>query len=223
MTRAPLLRPEFGPTLPVLIHRRFGLSVRASAAIALGALVLLAVIASVVVGDGRKTVVVHGKPTFNVLYDPGVIHRVTPRPGELLRLQGNRKHLSVAFTVRRLSLPPYSGDVIGGQLPLFTSQYVSRLRARLPDLQLRDEGKARLNQALGYQLGYTSGTAGNRAFWREAFLLPPDSGADQAVTLTLRQTFSGRTGPRDQALLKAMKKAFRSFRFGTSRPLFQGG
>jgi hypothetical protein len=184
---------------------------------------VLAVIVSVVVGDGRKGAVVHGKPAFNVLYDPDLIHRATPRPGELLRLQSNRKHLAVAFTVRHLRLPPYSGDVIGGQLPLYTSQYVSRLRARLPNFQLRDEGKARLNQAQGYQFGYTSGPAGNRTYWREAFMLSPDSGADQAVVLTLRQTFKGPTGARDQALLQAMKKAFRSFRFGTGRPLFQGG
>jgi hypothetical protein len=223
MTRAPLLRPEFGPTLPVLIHRRLGVSLRASTAIALGAIAVLLVVAIVVVGDGRKTAVVHGKPTFNLLYAPGLIQRATPRPGELLRLQSSRKHLSVAITVRHLRLPPYSGDVIGGQLPLYTSQYVARLRARLPDFQLGDEGKARLNQALGYQLGYTSGPAGDRTYWRDAFLLPSDNGADQAIVLTLRQTFKGPTGPRDQATLQAMKKAFHSFRFGAGRPLFQGG
>jgi hypothetical protein len=223
MKGAPLLRPEFGPTLPVLIHRRLGLSLRASTAITLGAIAVVLVVVSIVAGDGRKAAVVHGKPTFNVLYDPSLINRATPRPGELLRLQSNHKHLAVAITVRHLPLPPYSGDVIGGQLPVYTSQYVSRLRARLPDFQLRDEGKARLNQALGYQLGYTSGPAGDRTYWRDAFLLPSENGAGQALVLTLSQTFKGPTGARDQAMLQAMKKAFHSFRFGAGRPLFGGG
>jgi hypothetical protein len=223
MSGAPLLRPEFGPTLPALIQGRFGLSARTAIAITLAAIVLVVAIVSIVVGDGRKTIVVHGKPTFNVLYDPALMHRAAARPGELLRLQADRKHLSVAFTVRRLHLPPYSGDVIGGQLPLWAAVYIDRLRARLPNFQLRDEGKARLNQALGYQLGYSSGRGGDRSYWRETILLPSNDAADQTVVLALRQTFKGPTGARDQALLQAIKKAFRSFRFGTSRPLFQGG
>jgi hypothetical protein len=223
MTREPLLRPEFGPTLPGLLNRRFGLSGRATATLALVALVVTVLVVRAVVDDGRKTIIVRGQPTFNVLYDPSLSHRAPLRPGELLRVEGDGKGLSAGFAVRRLHLPPYSGDVIGGQLPLYTSVYVDRLRARLPNVQLRDEGKARLNQALGYQVGYSSGRAGNRTYWRDTFLLPPDGPASQAVVLTLRQTFSGPMTARDQALLKAMKKAFRSFRFGTSRPLFQGG
>lgn len=223
MTRAPLLRPEFGPTLPVLLRRRLGVSARVAGAVVIGALIVVVVAIKVLAGGGREQLVVHGKPTFNVLYDRGLIHRAAPRPGELMRLEGHRTHLSVDITVRRLVLPPYAGDVAGGQLPLYTAQYVDRLRSQLGQFTLRDEGKARINQALGYQLGYSSGPSANRTLWREAFLLPSDNASDQAVALRLRQTFTGPVGPRGQALLMAMKKAFRSFRFGTVRPLFEGG
>jgi hypothetical protein len=221
--REPLLRPEFGPTLPALAQRRLGLSARSTAVIAIAALVVLALAVRVVAGDGLTKALVHGPPEFNVLYDPGLIHRVAPHPGELVRLEGRRTHVAVDVTVRRLRLPPYSGNVIGGQLPLYTAQYIDALRARLDHFELRDEGKARINQAPGYQLGYSSGPSGNRVLWREAFVLPDDNGVDQAVVLRLRQVFSGPVGPRGQALLKAMKKAFRSFRFGSGGPLFQGG
>ena len=84
-----------------------------------------------------------------------------------------------------------------------------------------DEGKARINQAPGYQLAYTSGTPGNRTYWREVFVdaRRPTSPA-RPIVLRLRQTFSGRAGPPARALVKAAKKAYRSFRFGTGRPLF---
>jgi hypothetical protein len=223
MNRVPLLRPEFGPSLPELVGRRFSVSRRAVAIGAIVALVVLAVVIKVVIDDGRKQLTVHGKPSFNVLYDPGQLHRVTPHPGELMRLEGHRAHLDVDIDARDANLPPYSGDVIGGLLPLYTTQYTDRLKVRLPGFVMGDEGKARLNQAPGYQIAYTSGPAGNRTFWREVFVLPKADEPDQTIVLRMRQTFSGRAGPRDRALLMATKKAFRSFRFGAHRPLFQGG
>jgi hypothetical protein len=223
MSGAPLLRPEFGPTMPALLRHRFGISRRVAAILAVAALIVVAIVVRVVTDDGLDQVTVHGKPSFNVLYDPALLHRSDPAAGELMRLEGKRKNLAVAISARRANLPPYSGDVIGGQLPLYVAQYAGRLEARLPGFLLTDEGKARLNQAPGYQLGYTSGRPGDRTFWREVFVLPDADSGDQAIVLTLRQTFSGRPGPRGRALLKATKKSFRSFRFGTGRPLFQGG
>jgi hypothetical protein len=223
MSGAPLLRPEFGPPMPALLRRRFGISARVAALLAVAAVVVLAIAVRVVTDDGRQQLTVHGKPSFNLLYDAALLHRAAPAAGELMRLEGRRKNLSVAIFARRANLPPYSGDVIGGQLPLYVAQYAGRLETRLDGFLLTDEGKARLNQAPGYQLGYTSGQPGNRTFWREVFVLPDADSGDQAILFTLRQTFSGRPGRRGRALLKATKKAFRSFRFGTGRPLFQGG
>jgi hypothetical protein len=220
MSRVPLLRPEFGPTLPELISRRFSISRRAVAIAAVIALIVLAVVIKVVVDDGRDKLVVHGKPSYNVLYDPSQLHKAAPQGDEQMRLVGKRPHVSVELTARPAKLPPYSGDVIGGQLPLYTAQYANQLSRQLPGFQLGDEGKARLNQSPGYQISYTSGPAGNKTFWREVWVMPKANKPDETVVVKMRQTFSGRPGPRGQALLAATKKAYRSFRFGTRRPLF---
>ena len=220
MSRTPLLRPEFGPTLPELISGRVAISRRAVTVLAVAALVVAIAVIRVVVDDGRDQATVHGTPSFNVLYDPGELHRVAAHAGELLRLEGHRKHVSVDITARRANLPPYKGDVIGGQLPLYTAQYTTRLARQLPDFEMGDEGKARINQAPGYQIAYTTGPAGNRTFWREVFVMPDLDKPGETIVLRMRQTFSGRAGPRDRALLKATKKAYRSFRFGSHRPFF---
>lgn len=219
-SRTPLVRPEFGPSLPELLSGRFSVSRRAVAIGGVVALIVLAVAIKLAVDDGREQLTVHGKPSFNVLYDPAQLHKVAPHPGELMRLEGRRGHLAVDVTARRANLPPFSGDVIGGQLPVYTAQYANRLKAALPGFVMGDEGKARINQAPGYQIAYTSGAPGNRTFAREVFVMPKADQADQTVVLRLRQTFSGRAGRPARALLKAAKKAYRSFRFGTSRPLF---
>jgi hypothetical protein len=220
MSGEPLLRPEFGPTLPELVSGRFSVSKRLVAVIALAVLVAAVFVVRAVIDDGRDQLTVHGTPSFNVLYDPGQLHRSAPRPGELMRLQGRSPAVTTELTARRANLPPFTGDVIGGQLPLYTAQYARELAAKLPGFALGDEGKARVNQAPGYQIAYTSGPPAQRSFWREVFLMPDASKPDQTIVLRMRQTFSGRAGARAQALVKATKKAYRSFRFGTRRPLF---
>jgi hypothetical protein len=220
MSRVPLLRPEFGPTLPELISGRFSVSRRAVAIGAVVALILTLVVIKVVTDDGRDKLVVHGTPSFNVLYDPSKLHKATPASGDLMRLTGKTKHVESELTARHANLPPFNGDVIGGQLPLYTTQHTNQLAKELPNLQVGDEGKARLNQAPGYQLAYTTGEPGNRTFWREVWVMPSADKPKDTIVLTMRQTISGRAGARGRALVNATKKAYRSFRFGTSRPLF---
>jgi hypothetical protein len=220
MSRIPLVRPEFGPSLPELVSGRFSVSRRVIAIAAVIALILLAVVIKVVVDDGREKLVVHGKPSFNVLYDPGQLHRVAPKAGELMRLEGRRGAVAAELDARHANLPPFKGDVIGGQLPLYTAQYANQLAKQLPGFMLGAEGKARINQAPGYQIAYTSGTPGDRSYWREVFVMPAADQPDQTVVLRMRQTFSGRAGRPARALVQAAKKAYRSFRFGTNRPLF---
>jgi hypothetical protein len=219
-TRAPLLRPEFGPTLPELLSRRLRVSPRAIGAVALAALVVALVVVKVVIDNSHDQLTVHGKPSFNVLYDGGQLHRATPRAGELMRLAGHSRHLDAELTARRANLPPYNGDVIGGQLPLYTAQYLQRVKARLPGFALNGEGKARLNKAPGYQIAYTAGSGANHTVWRAIFVMPKADQPDQTIVLQMRQAFSGRQGPRDRALLAATKAAYRSLRFGTGRPFF---
>ena len=223
MRAAPLLRPEFGPTLPELLSRRLSISRRAITIAAVVLLVLIIAAIKVALGIGRDTVTVNGSPSFSVVYKTGLLHRAPLRPGEVLRLQGKRTHVAVALTARRLVLPPFKGDVVAGQLPVYITTYTSRLQTQLPHFAVTDEGKARINLAQGYDVGYQSGVRGHRTYWREIFLLPDSTRGDQIVVLRLAQTFSGPTGPRGQALVAAVKQAYQSFRFGSRRPFFSPG
>jgi hypothetical protein len=220
MSRAPLLRPEFGPTLPELISGRFSVSRRAVAIGAVIALIVLVFVVKTIVDSGNEKLVVHGKPSFNVEYDPSHLHKAAPRGSDLMRLTGHTAHVDTEITARHANLPPFKGDVIGGQLPLYTAQYAGRLGAALPGFALGTEGKARVNKSPGYQITYTSGQAGDKTSWREVWVMPEVDKPDQTIVVKLRQTVSGRPGPRGRALLQATKKAFRSFRFGTRRALF---
>ena len=223
MSSSPLLRPEFGPTLPELLSRRLSVSRRAITVAAVVLLVLVVAAIKIALGIGRATITVDGSPAFSVVYKTAQLHKAKLRPGEVLRLQGKRKHVSVLLTARRLVLPPFHGDVVGGQLPLYSTTYQDQLKAQLPQFALTDEGKSRINTAEGYELGYQSGPNGHRTYWREIFLLPDTTRGDQIVVLRLGQTFSGKTGPRDRALVAAAKQAYQSFRFGSRRPFFSPG
>lgn len=225
MSDTPLLRPEFGPTLPDLLSRRLSVSRRVITVTAVLVLVLIVVGIKVGLSIGRATIKVSGNPSFSLVYKTHRLHRAAPRAGELARVQGRTKHVFVALTARRVALPAFHGDVVGGQLPVYATQYTDRLSTQLPRFTVSDEGKARIGTAQGYEIGYQSGPKGHRTYWREIFLVPnPEKGAGQSsVVLRLRQTFNGRTNARDRALVQAGKQAYQSFRFGTSRPFFSAG
>jgi hypothetical protein len=221
----PLLRPEFGPTLPDLLNRRLSISRKVITIVAVLVLVLIVVGIKVGLSIGRATVKVDGDPSFSLVYKTHQLHRAPLRPGELARVQGRTKHVFVAVTARRVALPAFRGDVVGGQLPVYATQYTDRLQAQLPQFSVSDEGKARIGTAQGYEIGYQSGPRNHRTYWREIFLISdPEKGtAQNSVVLRLRQTFSGRTNARDRALVQAGKQVYQSFRFGTSRPFFAAG
>jgi hypothetical protein len=225
MTDTPLLRPEFGPTLPDLLSRRLSVSRRVITIVAV--LVLVLIVAGIKVGlsIGRATITVNGDPAFTLVYKTHKLHKASLRPGEIARVQGRGRHVFVALTARRVALPPSKGDVIGGQLPIYATQYTDRLSRQLPQFTVSDEGKARIGTAQGYEIGYQSGPKSHHTYWREIFLVSdPEKGTGQnSVVLRLRQTFSGRTNARDRALVQAGKQVYQSFRFGTGRPFFSAG
>jgi hypothetical protein len=225
MTDTPLLRPEFGPTLPDLLSRRLSVSRRVITLVAVLVLVLIVVGIKVGLSIGRATITVNGDPSFTLVYKTHKLHRAPLRTGELVRVQGRSKHVFVALTARRVALPAFRGDVIGGEMPVYSTQYTDGLSTQLPQFTVSDEGKARIGTAQGYEIGYQSGPKNHRTYWREIFLVTdPEKGvAQNAVVLRLRQTFSGRTNARDQAVVQAGKQAYESFRFGTGRPFFSAG
>ena len=218
------IRPEMGPTLPALLRRRLGIPVAVTVAVA--ALVAVVAIVGIVWvlnrPPGTGTQVVHeSAPVFNLLYAPGALHVAKPHEGELMRIEGKRGKLSVEVVVRPLDLPPYEGDVTHGLLPAYADGFIATQRKELPDMELTGEGRARVNNAVGYEVDFQSVNATARTYGRDVLLVPDDpEEARGYVTLSLRQTKPGgaklaKGGERNLAYLS--RKAYRSFRFGTER------
>jgi hypothetical protein len=217
----PLVLPEFRPTLPDLLRARFGWRERTTIA-ALVALLVLAGIALVVVRPrvDRFTHFVHrGAPaTFNLVYDNTRLHRVAPEGGEIVRLEGRRGRMEVSIAVAPLRLPPAQGDVAHGLLPAFASQHVEGLRGQLDRFRLRQEGRARVNGAPGYEIRFATGPNGHLTFGNDLMILPTENDAAGALLVTSRRTIAGslKLGKRETSLYNAAAKAYRSFKYGTA-------
>jgi hypothetical protein len=215
----PLVLPEYGPTLPELARRRIGWRERTTVALlfALAALIALGLFVVRPEVDPLAKYVHHDDPVFNILYRRSALHPVAPQGAELVRLQGKRGRLTVTIAVERLQLPPASGDIAHGLLPAFASQHVDELRRALPQFQLRAEGRARVNNAPGYEVRFRTGPPRRRTFGNDLMILPTETNAADALLVTARRTITGkpRFGKREAALNKAAAKAYRSFKYGS--------
>jgi hypothetical protein len=214
----PELEHDFGPTLPVLLRQRLGVPERITVCVAI-ALVLAGILALVLRPGAERfeQLVYRGEAPFNLLYSDGALQRVPPRDGELVRIEGRRPGLLVSVAVSPLKLPPYAGNVVHGLLPAYASGYTRRLRRLHDRLLVHDEGKARVNDAQGYQVGFAAGGPGHLTYGRDVVLVPAESGVRDALLLSLRQEISGPLNGRARRTIDLAKKAFRSFRFGTGR------
>ena len=154
----------------------------------------------------------HGDPTFNLLYRRSALHKVAPQGPELVRLQGQRGDLAVTIAVEPLKLPPATGDIAHGALPAFASRHIEALRAGDDSFQLVAEGRARVNDAPGYEVRFRTG----RTFGNDLLVLPKEDDATGALLVTARRTITGRLGKREAALNKASAKAYRSFKYGAT-------
>lgn len=212
-----LVLPEYGPTGTELIRRRLGPRARrALAVVAAVVVVVLAVLIATRSGDGLTTLEHRSAPVFTLLHPAGQVRRVPPATGELVRLESRRGQLEMLVTARKLTLPPYRGSV-SGFLPVYADRHVRALVADLPGFRARTDGKARVNSAPGYQIKYGAGT-GRRTSGIDTLVVPEDGRRD-GVVLRYRQTNPPRAlDEADHALVKATRKAFRSFRFGLDRP-----
>jgi hypothetical protein len=216
-----LVRPEFEPTLPALVRRRTGLPERVT--IALLALAVVVVAAAVLLVrprvDGVSELVHRGEPAFNLEYANGVLHEADPRPGELARLEGRRGRQSVTVTVRPLELPPREGDVAHGLLPVYASGHIRELAADLDGFQLREQHRARINDAPGYEVRFRSGSPGRFTLGTDTLLIPDEDDARGAVLLSMRRRVDGalRLGKRERRFADHASEAFRSFEYGTGR------
>jgi hypothetical protein len=217
------VRPEFGPTLPALLAAR-GVSRRT---MALGLVVLIAA------GVGAVTLVrqlshsrtldVGGPLPFSITYDRTIFHPAAPHPGELARLEGSRrgKHLTADITARTVSLPPYSDNLLGGYLPVLAETRIGQLRAAYPTLEILDEGKARTNDAPGYQIGFRAVLSAHplrRMFGRDIYALPGTPGTRLGILISVRQFVRGKATQPDQDWIGSVRATFRSFAFDSVGP-----
>jgi hypothetical protein len=213
-----LVRPEFEPTLPTLVRRRIGLPERATVALLVLAIALVAAAALFVRPrvDGVSRLV-HGEdPAFNLVYASGALHEVDPGAGELARLEGRRGRQSVTITVRPLALPAHEGDVAHGLLPVYASGHIESLAKELDGFKLTQEHRTRINDAPGYEMRFQYGST---TLGTDTMLVPDEEEQRGAVLLSMRRTVNGRLrlGKREKEFADLASEAFRSFEYGTGR------
>ena len=217
MAADPLVRPEYGPSLPALLEARLGVRRRITIGIAVALLVVAGVAVLLATRGGDKRYVNHAKPVFNLRYAPDALRRETPLPGWSFVLDSHRGGKFVqSIAVRPLTLPPHAGGV-SAFMPVYVDAYERAMGRTLTDFKAIDEGKARINTAPGYQITYTAERDGRTVFGRDVLLVPEDvPGAREGAVVRLLQTHAaGVHDARFVGTVGAIKKPYRSFRFGT--------
>jgi len=216
------VRPGFGPSLPAWLRQRFGIPPVVTLTVAGACAVAGAVVIALAIErpPSPGTQVVHrSPPVFNLLYPPSFMHRVRAHPGELMRIEGKRGKLSTSIVVRPLKLPRYDGDVTHGLLPVYADRFADEQAKILPGFELVAEGRARVNNGVGYEIGFQSVRPRHRTYGRDVLLVPDDPEEGKGlVTLSLRQVKpGGKFNQAERNLAYQSKKTYRSFRFGTGR------
>jgi hypothetical protein len=163
--------------------------------------------------DGKR--IVRKAPiAFNLRVAPGM-KQLKPGAGEWVHLERKGQD---SMVVTPLHLPAYKGDV-GGILPVVASRELDALKRRFPELELVEEGKARINQVVGYTLAFRVSRGTPRTYGRLTLLPQPTPGARDGVKLLLIANTSGGVGKAsDVGTSGQLKTPYRSFRFGTEGP-----
>jgi hypothetical protein len=206
---APSHRPTLGEELAPLPSRTRAVVI---ALLALMAVAAVAALARGSVADGER-VIREGDPAFNFRY-PSSMRAVEPADGELMRVERPGRD---SFAVSPLTLPEYRGDV-GGVLPLVAARELDALRRRFPQLELVEEGKARINKVAGYTLAFRASRQ-PRLYGRLVLLPEPEPGARSGVKLLMLANPDAGVGKAaDVGTRGQLKTPYRSFRFGTEGP-----
>jgi len=211
------MKAGYGPTLPQLLEPRH-LALRV-AAVAAAVAIVGAAIAIALSSRTAETAVLIRKPvTLNLIY--GTQWERVAQPGTLVAL----RHESAgglfldAYAIRDLTLPPYRGAA-GGMLPAYAEGYLRRLERRYPDLELVGEGRARVNNAIGYAVTFRTRSGGRRLYGRHYLLVEEEpEGRRRGVVMELESTPAAGTPNADEiGNHGALKTPLRSFRFGEDR------
>jgi hypothetical protein len=196
-----IIRDEFGPPL----------SRRTALAVAGGLLVLIGVALLVRGDDGNEAFVHKGEPAFTLEYQTDRVRPVEPQPGELARFEARRGPFSVTLVLRPVEFPgrPFS------ELPVAASLYADDLRRDGPPaLDVRAEGRTRVNRQPGYELNYRFGPPHRRSFGRDVLLFPDETDLRGGVVFSMRSSKSGSpVEEADRELAKAVRRAAHSLQF----------
>lgn len=205
----PTLRDELAPLKPGL---------RRAIAGGLAALVVVLALAAFVASRPKGVHVVAHRPTTWNLYHPGVLRETRAPAGEVLHLEHRGAHgrLVSLFVVEPLHLPAYRGNV-GGVLPVVADKEWAALRARIPGMVPLEEGKARDNNAAGYQLLFR--VSDHPKVWgRLVLLVKPGKRSRTGVRLLMLGTpRGGNTQYTDVGNTGELRDPYRTFMFGTGR------
>ena len=214
-----LVRPEFEPTLPALLRRRFGMRERTTVVLLLIALVVLALAVVLVYPrvDRIGEISHDGEPAFTLQYRSDLFHSEPPESGELARLEGRRGRQAVTITVRPFGLPGEQGNVAQASLPIYASGQIERLASELDRFELRGEHRARVNDAPGYEVRFRTGPPGRYTYGSDLMLLPSDEEATGGLLLSLRREIRGRLrlSASEEEFADLATEAMRSVQVGT--------
>jgi hypothetical protein len=212
----PVLKAEYGPTLLQLLAPR-SLAVRVAAS-ALAVVLLGAAVVIALTMRADDTAVLVRKPiTFNLIYGPQWTR--TDQPGALVSLRHASGALFLdSYVVRDLMLPPYRGAA-GGMLPIYATRYVRALPRRYPGYEAVGEGRARINNAIGYEVTFRARRGLRRLYGRHYLLVEEEpDGRRHGVVIEITSTPAAGTPAADEiGNHGALKTPLRSFRFGEDR------
>jgi hypothetical protein len=211
------MKAGYGPTLPQLLAPRH-LAVRVAAA-AIAVAILVAAVAVALSSRAEETAVLLRKPvTLNFIYGPQFQRVSTPGTLVALRHESPGGLFLDAYTLRALTLPPYRGAA-GGMLPVYADGYLRRLARRYPGYEFVSEGRARINNAIGYAVTLRAHRGGRRLYVRHYLLVEEEpEGQRRGVVLELESTPAAGTPNADEiGNHGALKTPLRSFRFGADR------
>jgi hypothetical protein len=212
----PVLKAEYGPTLLQLLAPR-SRAVRIAAAVATVVFLGAAIAIALAMRADETAVLVRRPITFNLIYGPQWTR--TEQPGTLVSLRHAEGALFLdSYVVRELTLPPYRGAV-GGMLPIYATRYVRMLPGRYRGYQPIGEGRARINNAIGYEVTFRARRGARRLYGRHYLLVEEEpDGRRHGVVIEIESTPAAGTPAADEiGNHGALKTPLRSFRFGEDR------
>lgn len=215
---AVLMKREYEPTLGQLLAPRWLAASRLLRIVVIAAAVALL---AALVATGLTLENAHfshgGRVPFSFSYRD--LYRVAPDRGGFVKVQSRWPDgsLKYSYAVDPVMLPAYSGELTG-EIPLYATGFISRLRSRFAHFELRGEGKARIsNRLTGYQVLFTADVEGERMYGRDVLLLPQRAAAREGVVVAMltSPTASAQvTSPMEVGGTGVLLRPLKTFAFG---------